>query len=160
MRQVNIDQASFSRFETYCIGRFDYQMGGKCVNLTQFPPSFELDGQPSGVDCSGFVRAILLYACRGGFSGLPDGSYVQDAWFLAQGFPVVPYTDCSCNDNYLRVAIHRPNGRGGDPTGHIWLCTHGHSVESYGGHGPGNRPWNDPLLMSLVDDCYRLGQFV
>jgi hypothetical protein len=160
MCNIAISLSKFSQFENWCIGRIHYQMGAKCSNLGKFPPTFDLNGQPCmGVDCSGFVRAILDYATIGSFA-IPDGSFVQDEWLKTQGFPSVPYDDCSCDDNYVRIAIHRPGGRSGDPTGHIWLCTHAHTVESYGGHGPGNRPWDTPLLVSLVDDCYRLGQFV
>lgn len=158
---IDVSQALFAQFEEYCNGRFHYQMGGKCSNLGQFPPTFELNGQPcDGVDCSGYVRAILEYATAGGLSGMPDGSFVQDDWFKSQGFKASEYAECGNNDNLVRVCVHRPNGRGGDPTGHIWLCVNVHTVESYGGHGPGNRPWNDALLVSLVDDVYVLGELV
>ena len=158
---ININYDKFAQIEGYCIGRFHYQMGGKCSNLGDFPPMFELNGAPcNGVDCSGFVRMLLHRSADGVAKSMPDGSYIEDNWFAAQGFQRVAYSECANNDQKVRVAIHRPNGRGGDPTGHIWLCVHGHTVESHGGVGPSQRAWNDKLLISLVDDCFVLGPLV
>jgi hypothetical protein len=81
---------------------------------------------------------------------------VEDDWFAHTEFKRTEYTNCVLPDGFLRVAIHRPGGRGGDATGHIWLVVDGHSVESYGGHGPGERPWNHAWFLEHVDDCFVL----
>ena len=157
---IDFDFDRFAQFKGYCEDNFDYQMGGKCSNLGTFPPTYELNGAPcDGCDCSGFVRSLLYYATEGGLL-IPDGTWAEDPWFGPQGFKRTSYVNCAVNDNLVRVAIHRPGGRGGDPTGHIWLCVHQHTVESYGGNGPGERPWALPLLVDLVDDCFVLGPLV
>ena len=154
---MTIYLSRFAAYKQWCYDHHvGYGMGHKCQNPGMFPPVFA----DNLVDCSGFVRAILAYATMDATSSMPDGSFLEDDWFGHQGFQRIDYKDCGLNDKTLRVAIHKPGGRGGDAVGHIWLCVHGHTVESYGGHGPGERPWNLPLLLDIVDDCYVLGAFI
>lgn len=92
------------------------------------------------IDCSGFVRTLLMCATggrHGALADLPDGSYTQAKWFSAQGFKQTVRDALLLQDGHLRVAVHFPDHK--DETGHIWLCVNGHTVESYGGHGPGER---------------------
>ena len=127
-----------------------YGLGAKDPHPGTFPPRY------GAIDCSGFVRTILAYATAGQSAtyGMPDGSWMEDNWFKVQGFKPASYQDCANKDGHVRVAIHRPNGRGGDSTGHIWLVYNGESLESYGGHGPGRRPWDHQWFVDHVDDCY------
>jgi hypothetical protein len=132
-----------------------------CPNIGAFPPTFALNGHAvNGVDCSGYVRAILWYATFGGISPLPDGSYMEEGFFVSHGLKPTAFANCQNSDGFVRVCVHLPNGNGGDPIGHIWLAVHGHSIESYGGHGPGQRPWNSRILQKIVDDCFVVGHLV
>ena len=109
------------------------------------------------IDCSGFFRTLSDFITHLILrnAGLPDGSYAQADWF-SSAFKVVgggtgkfkyhvinsqqDYLDAAyINDNIYRVCFHKPGGRGGDGTGHVWVAVHNHTVESYGGHGPGER---------------------
>ena len=116
----------------------------------------------AAIDCSGYVRTLLDYASGGATDHIPDGSWMEDQWFALTGFAPTEYANGALSDGHLRVAIHHPSGRGGDPVGHIWLVANGHTMESYGGHGPGERPWNHPwflrqrrpLLCASVKDCH------
>ena len=158
---IDISMERFVQFKSYCEGRFSYQMGGKCSNLGHFPPTWELNGTPAmGCDCSGYARAILWYSTFGGIAPMPDGSWAEDSWFKAQGFKDTAYANCVGADDLVRLCIHRPDGRGGDPTGHVWICVHGHSVESHGGVGPAERPWNWSWFINHVDSCFVLGSLV
>lgn len=92
------------------------------------------------IDCSGFFRTLMLYVTgglHGAMAGLPDGSYMQGDWLAAKGFKPTTREALLLKDGHLRVAIHHPDHL--DETGHIWLCVNGHTIESYGGHGPGER---------------------
>ena len=129
-----------------------YGFGSKDPNPGQWPIDY------SEIDCSGFVRAILAYATCGQstHAGMPDGSLYEDGWFGSQGFKRTSYYMCSNNDEHVRVGIHRPGGRGGDSTGHIWLVYHGLTLESCGGYGPHRQAWDNEWMLEHVDDCYVL----
>lgn len=161
---VNILQDRFEQFKAYCEGRFEYVWGGKCANLGQFPPTWidELHGNGAcnGCDCSGYARAILDYATNMGTSAMPDGSWGEDEFFNHAGFKVTDYAECANSDGLVRLCVHRPGGRGGDATGHVWLCVNGHTVESCGGQGPFEQPWDTQWYVDHVDDCFVLGPLV
>ncbi len=115
------------------------------------------------IDCSGFVRWALWVATRGAVL-LPDGSYLQNDWCAAQGFKhadSAAYANTALHDGHVRLCFHKPGGRGGDGIGHVWLVYGDGSgeamtLESYGGHGPGRRPWNHQWFLDHVDDIYVL----
>jgi hypothetical protein len=129
-----------------------YGFGAKDPNLGTWPIDYH------SIDCSGFVRAALAYSTHGQTQryDMPDGSFLEADWFAAQGFKKTSYDMTANVDEHVRVAIHRPNGHGGDPIGHIWLIFKGQSIESYGGHGPGRRAWNHQWFVDHVDECYVL----
>jgi hypothetical protein len=143
---VPIDLMEFANFKQKAYdAHVGYVFGGKDPNLGSGTIGF------SGIDCSGWFRTLADYSTHGILqsAGLPDGSYTQAQWLIDQGFKhhVInssqQYNDAATisptdpSYNLLRVCFHYPNGRGGDNTGHVWMDTHDHSVESYGGHGPG-----------------------
>jgi hypothetical protein len=148
---VDLDLRKFEDFKQRCYdAHVGYLFGAKDPN----PGSGRVDF--AAIDCSGFVRTLLDYASDGATSSIPDGSWMEDDWFAKGVFKRTAYSECGAGDAHVRVAVHRPGGRGGDATGHIWLTVNGHSVESYGGHGPGERPWDHPWFLAHVDDCYVL----
>ena len=134
-----IDWQRFADFKQRCYdAHIAYDWGGKDANCG----SGEIDF--TGLDCSGFVRTILIYAGggpeTGAFRALPDGSYDQGQWFQEIGFKPVSAASSALRDGRLRVNIHHADAK--DETGHIWLAVNGHTVECFGGHGPGERAWN------------------
>ena len=149
----DFDLAKFVEFKQRCYarvaaGQLAYGFGAKDPN----PGSGAIDFV--SIDCSGFVRTLLKFAAPATFKDMPDGSFLDDDWFGRMGFKRTEYANFALQDGRLRVAIHRANGRGGDPVGHIWLGINGHTVESFGGHGPGERSWDTPKLVAIVDDCF------
>ena len=147
-RFIQFKSDEFKKYVSYDFGAKDPDPGSGVVDFDK-------------IDCSGDVRTILMYISHGAFNDLPDGSAMQNHYFEIKGFKHGDYTaylnNAQLSDGLLRVAIHRPGGRGGDKTGHIWLLINGHSDESYGGHGPGERPWNHQWFLDHVDDIYVLG---
>ncbi len=107
------------------------------------------------IDCSGFVRWALWVATKGAVL-LPDGSYVQNDWCAAMGFKRTDYSNCTLHDGHVRLCFHKPNGHGGDSMGHVWICLNGKTLESFGGHGPGQRDFDHQWFLDHVDDCYVL----
>lgn len=104
-------------------------------------------------DCSGFVR-WLIYAASIGKVKMPTGSVLQREWCEENGFKRTDYNlHARLEDSRLRVAFINP---GGGKVGHVWLVINGQTIESYGGHGAGRRPWNDPVLVRNVDHCFVL----
>jgi len=89
------------------------------------------------IDCSGWVRTLLMYACEGTMNGMPDGSYTQGEWLASKGFKPTTRDTGLLSDDHIRCFVHHPDGL--DETGHIWLTMNGHTVESFGSHGPGQR---------------------
>lgn len=115
------------------------------------------------IDCSGFARTLLMYAAGGPDGGamrlMPDGSYTQGDWLAAQGFKPTAPENSALADGHLRCCVHHPDGM--DEAGHIWLACNSHTIESFGGHGPGQRAWNAPLhsghtLNELASVCFVL----
>jgi hypothetical protein len=146
-----VDMVKFAAYKQAAYDKgVDYGLGAKDPHLGAWPIDY------TKIDCSGFVRAILAYSTNGQTVkfGMPDGSFLESDWFKAQGFKAINYSQVPDYASHLCVAIHRPGGRGGDSIGHIWFCIHGHSVESYGGNGPGERPWNHAWFVRHVDEVY------
>ena len=143
-----------------------YGFGGKDPKPGTFPPEY------SAIDCSGFALTTLAYATGGATLGhMPDGSDDQADWCIAAGFKrhriLAPsdYGDAVASlDNHVRICFHRPCGRNGDSTGHVWFALRSHdgsgsvimSYESYGGHGPGSRPILHQWFMDHCDEVFVL----
>ena len=150
---LGIDWARFEQYENATVDKgIRYGFGSKDPHLGAWPVDY------TSIDCSGYVRAILAYATHQQTTqnGMPDGSFLEADWFKAQGFKAIDYSTAPDWASHLIVGIHRPGGRGGDAVGHIWLCIHGHTIESYGGHGPGTHAWDDPWYPDHCDECYVL----
>jgi hypothetical protein len=106
-----------------------YKMGTKC----------KIDADSADIkqiDCSGFVR-WLIYRISG--FEMVDGSFLQRLSLDNLGFQHCNYTDCAKMDDVLRIAFITPED---GKAGHVFLVCNGQTVESYGGHGVGRRPWN------------------
>ena len=162
---LNIDKQKLFTYwaKAKAIG-ITYGYGDKDPILGTFPPDYK------SIDCSGYVRTTLAYATAGQTNkllGMPDGSWMEDTFFQTEGFrhhlihSVADYMSAIAKDNRIRLCFHKPNGRGGDPIGHaffIILDTDGEIVseESYGGNGPGSRPWDHLWFMDHCDDVYVL----
>ena len=97
----------------------------------------------SEIDCSGFVRTLLMYAAGAALKDFPDGSYTQGDWLDSKGFKPTDASNGGSTDGCLRCYVHHPDFM--DETGHIWLTVNGHTIESCGGRGPCERAWNTPL---------------
>lgn len=137
-----------------------YGLGSKAPEGHPPQPQFSVKPNFRRIDCSGFVRWALWVATKGAVL-LPDGSAVQNDWCAAMGLKRTDYANCALQDGHVRLCFHRPNGRGGDRMGHVWLVYGDGSgvamtLESYGGHGPGRRPWNHQWFLDHVDDVYVL----
>jgi hypothetical protein len=103
-------------------------------------------------DCSGFVR-WLIYAATDGKVTMPLGSWTQRKWCQEQGFKQTCYANCGLMDSRLRIAFMDPEC---SEAGHVWLIINGQTIECYGGHGAGRRPWNTNVLRKNVDYCFVL----
>lgn len=105
-------------------------------------------------DCSGFVRWLLFDAAM---EKIPDGSVQQHAW-CAEYLPACSYAKCApLSDNVLRIAFMAPTAT---EAGHVWLIVSGLTIECWGGHGPGRRPYDTPVLLEHVCACYELAELV
>ena len=153
-----INIVKFAAFKQACYNaHIPYSFGGKDKHPGSGKVSF-----PLGIDCSGFIRTLLMYSCEGAMDDMPDGSYTQGEWFASKDFLSVPPSDCANADGHIRVCVHHPDSL--DETGHIWLTIGNkpvHTVESFGGHGPGERAWNARLrsghtLNQLANLCFVL----
>jgi len=124
-----------------------YVFGGKAPSLT-----CDSSETKKGIDCSGESR-WLVARCTDQKVILPDGSDAQHEWAKAN-LREVKYRD-AINPAYwngrLFVAFESPH-----PIGHVWLFNEGHTLESYGHHGPGSRSAFSPMFLRIVDACYEL----
>ena len=153
MKTISIDRNELVRcmkqcftFGAYSVTIIRYLLGSK-------PKLGSIPGVGfKNADCSGFVRWLVAGATRGQIT-MPMGSYWQQEWCKSQGFKKTDYANCGLNDNRLRVAFI--NG-GGSKIGHVWLICNSMTVESWGGHGAGRRPWNTSVLIKNVDATYVL----
>ena len=143
-----IDMAKFIAFKQACYdAHVAYGFGSKDPH----PGSGKVDF--TEIDCSGFVRTLLMYAAGGAMSALPDGSYTQGEWLAAKGFKPTAASNAADLDGCLRCYVHHPDTL--DETGHIFLTINGHTIESFGGHGPGER-----LVTAMLHSGHRLIELV
>ncbi len=126
--------------------RAPYKLGAKWPLKSA---SQECIGKP--VDCSGYIRWLLD---RCGVT-LPDGSQNQWAWEEARGgHRLARYGDLSYaqhDPTRLFIAFKRATKSG---HGHVWLVHDGQTIESYGNHGVGRRPWK--RLERYAAACYEV----
>jgi hypothetical protein len=111
-----------------------YRLGGKASDLAN------LDSIRS-IDCSGF-RDVCLYHLTGGSVDWGIGEYSSqyvEPWEM-YGFKAVAPTDAT-NDNGALYIFELPAGATSDGIGHTGFVRDSLTAESYGGHGPGSRPW-------------------
>lgn len=132
-----------------------YGLGAKAPEHKAPADHFSAVPDFAAIDCSGWVRWAIFIATKGKVL-IPDGSYVQNDYFREQGCKPTDYHNCALRDGHVRIAFHRPGGRGGDKTGHVWICYNGFTLESFGGHGPGSRNWDHQWFLDHVDDTYVL----
>ena len=124
-----------------------YDLGSKAKPVTCEP------GDIRKIDCSGFVQYMMYHTCNAKLRG---GSYYQNKWFEENRFQSVDYAShASKKDNILRLGYFK-KGKG-MVAGHIWFVLNGMTIESFGGKGPGRRPWNEPKLLKNVQKCYVIG---
>lgn len=138
------------RFLTVCTalmdGHVSYSFGSKASPLSADPSAIHR------IDCSGFVQYVIYHSALSPIRW-PAGSYNQEVYCRDAGFRRVPYDDASLQDDWLRIAF-LPS-RNGNPR-HVWFILNGVTLESYGGHGPGSRPWDTARLRNNVSACYEL----
>lgn len=107
------------------------------------------------VDCSGLIR-FLVYRATDGLV-IPDGSWIQKEWLQKRDpgtgvITQVKYSEVFNKPDSFYIATLDPKG---GKAGHIWGINDRYTVESYGGVGPGERPWDTPFLKREVDSCFR-----
>lgn len=136
---LGVNVQGLQEYLTACINHgVKYDFGAKCPekSLGKLPIPF------SKIDCSGYVRSAIAHASAGKII-TPDGSWNQGAWLQAHGYKITDHENCQLIDNHLRICVHHSDTL--DETGHVWFVLNGKTMESWGGHGPGSRPWNSPL---------------
>lgn len=94
----------------------------------------------TGLDCSGFA-GVCVYHMTGGSVNLESmNSQGQGAWAAGQGYkPSDP--DSATNTNGDLYLFMLPSSASSDGIGHVGFVSNSVTAESYGGHGPGSRPW-------------------
>jgi hypothetical protein len=118
-----------------------YRFGAKAADIAQVPHA------GTSIDCSGWVRVLLRRAA--GIT-IPEGSWGQREWCESQGFKHSTYDRDGAGrmDGRVRIGfIRQRQGR----SGHVWLIYMGSTLESWGGHGVGRRPWNTKVLLQCKD---------
>lgn len=136
-----------------------YRLGAKAPALTADTSDYRfLDG----IDCSGFVRYIIAKATNQRVI-VPDGSFNQLAWAQTQGLhQLEKYKDVVYGDptRLFLCFIKAADTREG--IGHVWLVGKSsekdipRTMESYGGHGIGSRPWFVSPLRHRCHYAYEL----
>jgi hypothetical protein len=136
-----------NRFYLSTLWGVRYRMGAKFQGINAEHPIGR------HVDCSGYIRWLLLHGSGGEFL-LPDGSVNQHAFILQQGFPVREYSKALMNTNdAVYINFFRPVGR---IAGHVWLLCNGETMESRWGKGISSRSGISMAYMGRRIYCYRL----
>lgn len=141
---IKCDRNALVQFIKETVDKKKYLMGAKV-------PLHMNSDEWDTIDCSGYAR-LLIYKITDGDIIMPDGSFYQNAWCKNQGFKRTPYLSTALKDDRLRIAFIPPKY----DNRHVWLIINGMTAESWGGHGPGRRPWNSQPLRKYVSDCYVL----
>lgn len=139
-----------------------YGFGSK-VRFKQ--PGFQLSSIRA-IDCSGLVGLLVYYGCgKKDLSPMfPDGSYNQRDWLLARSketgsviHRVNKYSDIANDPSKLYLCTLNPIYEHGRmvKAGHVWFVNDGFTMESHGGTGPSERPYNTPILKTEVDFVFR-----
>lgn len=129
----------------------------------------ELNFQPSSIraiDCSGLVGLLVYYGCNKHnlTPVFPDGSYNERDWLLARSKEVgsvihriSKYSDIANDPSKLYICTLDPIYKNGKlvKAGHVWMVNDGFTMESHGGTGPAERPWNTPILKTEVDYIFK-----
>lgn len=125
-----------------------YGLGAKAASMSSAPSNI------SRIDCSGEFRYLAANATDQKLI-IPDGSWIQRAWFEKQGLKQVPYSECGKADpDRLFAAFMTAGVNGVGRVGHVWWINNGRTLESYGGHGVGTRDWNHGSLVRHVHKCF------
>ncbi|MCC7229270.1 MAG: C40 family peptidase [Fimbriimonadaceae bacterium] len=90
------------------------------------------------IDCSGYTRLIVSKACG---EVIPDGSAKQLEWLIENHFKESTVEAGKLKDGILRMFV-LPQQPGKGVGRHVGFILNGRTYESYGGHGPGSRPWS------------------
>jgi hypothetical protein len=120
------------------------------------------------LDCSGFIRYVLYRATETELT-IPDGSQIQREWCeqLAAANLLHKVNNYANTNKYITkerlfIAFIKPWTNGCGEIGHVWLVGQfnkdifAETMESYGGHGVGSRPWNSHTLLREVYSVYEL----
>jgi hypothetical protein len=120
------------------------------------------------IDCSGFIR-FLLYRATEGALVIPDGSQPEREWCEQKHsagllHKIAHYADTNAyiTNERLFIAFIKPWTNGCGQIGHVWLVGQfdedidAETMESYGGHGVGSRPWSSRTLRREVYSVYEL----
>jgi len=127
--------------------RVPYVWGGKS-------PSLGCDSNEiTGLDCSGLSRWMAYRATDGALT-IPEGSENQHQWCIDHGLPKADYHGIGEHGaGRLFICFEDPT-----PTGHVWFVdgTTKGTLESYGHHGPGSRPYDLDMFFRIVDACFEI----
>ena len=126
-------------------------------------PSLDCDSAAiHSLDCSGFIRWLLARSSNQGII-LPDGSanmreWLQQNhrdWLVGNGrdaYESAGYQSEATEMDFYLCFID-PNS---DHAGHVWGVQDGHTLECYGGHGVGRRPFSQAVLMREVSFVFKV----
>lgn len=132
-----------------------YLWGGKAPS-----PGCDSNDITRGLDCSGLSEWLANRATDGALI-LPEGSANQHQWCLDQGLHKVDYRNIGeygvNEDGTPRLFICFEDITP-EHSGHVWYVDGSTkaTMESYGHHGPGSRPYDLPMFLDIVSACFEL----
>jgi hypothetical protein len=94
----------------------------------------------TGLDCSGFAGVCLYHMTDGAVRLEDQNSQSQGEWAASQGYKESDPSSAT-NTNGDLYMFMLPSGSSPDGIGHVGFVRNSMTAESYGGHGPGSRPW-------------------
>lgn len=110
--------------------------------------------QIKGSDCSGW--SSYLFGRQG--ITIPEGSQEQMDWCKKQGWACT--TDYAAvgaaAEGELFMCFALDTRASGGHAGHVWFSDGGETMECYGGHGVGSRPWNTRVLRRIFHAAFRV----